>query len=265
MAAKIGMKGTHSSNIPTVEDPRPNNAIKIGMMTTLLLPLNIFIRKTTSPSKAPLRIINDTDAKAINTKKTISPALTIPLKNDWKNSNGPTGDASTSCHVPGTTTIRPDSFSIRSNSPAGIIHVKIAHTSTIKNRIIKICGRLNFFFSPSLGPLLINNLLSDLSAILFTYHNLCSSLSLFTVFCIIFSTDSDISDRGELKLLTVMPGVKLFYIFIYVTTAKKIFGYILTLISCMTKSPENPDSVKNHKHSSSVFPHHCRMVLEYLM
>ena len=55
------------------------------------------------------------------------------------------------------------------------------------------------------------------------------------------------------------------HIFIYVTTAKKIFGYILTLISCMTKSPENPDSVKNHKHSSSVFPHHCRMVLEYLM
>ena len=138
-------------------------------------------------------------------------------------------------------------------------------SENMKNRIIKICGRLNFFFSPSLGPLLINNLLSDLSAILFTYHNLCSSLSLFTVFCIIFSTDSDISDRGKLKLLTVMPGVKLFYIFIYVTTAKKIFGYILTLISCMTKSPENPDSVKNHKHSSSVFPHHCRMVLEYLM
>ena len=67
------------------------------------------------------------------------------------------------------------------------------------------------------------------------------------------------------KLLTVMPGVKLFLCFFQRQQYKRYFGIFYTEISFMTKNLTNPDSVKNHKHSSSVFPHHCRMVLEYLM
>ena len=106
-------------------------------------------------------------------------------------------------------------------------------SENMKNRLIKIWGRLNFFCSPSLGPLLINNLLSDLSAILFIHHK---------------------------PML-----VPVFMLFFKHRTSKRYFGIYYTKISFMIKNPANPDSVKNHIHSSSVFPHHCTMVSEYLM
>ena len=64
--------------MPTVDEPRPNKAMKIGMMMILLFPLNIFIRKTTRPSKAPLLITKLVLAKVRKINMEISAASSIP-------------------------------------------------------------------------------------------------------------------------------------------------------------------------------------------
>ena len=129
------MNASHSSNIPTVDEPNPNSAMKIGITISELFPLKIFSRKTTKPSNAPLFVINETEANAMNTKIAIPAASHAPSYMHWNILNSPTGVASTSCHVPATATIRPASFSTRSKLPAGIIQVRIVHKTIIANKI----------------------------------------------------------------------------------------------------------------------------------
>ena len=76
--AKMGMNGSHSSNMPTVEEPMPNSAIKIGMMISVLLPLKILSRNTTRPSKAPLLVMKLVDANVMKISMEISAAFSIP-------------------------------------------------------------------------------------------------------------------------------------------------------------------------------------------
>ena len=76
------MKGNHSSNIPTVEDPIPNNAMKIGIITNVAFPFSTFMSHTTSLSKAPLLVMKPTDANAMKTKNITPVASFIPLNRD---------------------------------------------------------------------------------------------------------------------------------------------------------------------------------------
>ena len=64
--------------MPIVDEPRPINSMKIGIVMRELLPLKTLRRAATAPSKAPDLITNTTDAYVMNTRNEMSAASTIP-------------------------------------------------------------------------------------------------------------------------------------------------------------------------------------------